>query len=142
MKQAACLVYSLTLKMKACFSETSVDFQRTTWHCITGDRILHNHRYKNLKSYIWHTASLYNILCNDFKFYEIYRLMSESMYQFTTAIYNPSPKTRHNYKVNISFSLCQLIKHHIMETYFGAEVQLYVFNSALHRGERSASPHG
>jgi hypothetical protein len=35
------------------FSETSVDFQRTTWRCIPEDsRTLHNQRCENLKSYI------------------------------------------------------------------------------------------
>jgi hypothetical protein len=33
------------------FSETSVDFQRTTRSYIPEDRTLHNHRYENLKSY-------------------------------------------------------------------------------------------
>jgi hypothetical protein len=35
-----------------CSSETSVDFQRTTWHNVPEDRNLHNHRCENLKSYI------------------------------------------------------------------------------------------
>jgi hypothetical protein len=35
-----------------CFSETSVDFQRSIWRCIPEDRILHNHRCKNLGTYI------------------------------------------------------------------------------------------
>jgi hypothetical protein len=37
-----------------CSSETSVDFQRTTWHYsyIPEDRNLHNHRCEDLKSYI------------------------------------------------------------------------------------------
>jgi hypothetical protein len=33
------------------FSETSVDFQRTTWRYILEGRTTHNHRYENLKSY-------------------------------------------------------------------------------------------
>jgi hypothetical protein len=33
-------------------SETSVDFQQTTWRYIPEDRTLHNHRSENLKSYI------------------------------------------------------------------------------------------
>jgi hypothetical protein len=37
------LDYSPTLKMEAiCFSEKSVDSQRTTWHCIPEDRTLHS----------------------------------------------------------------------------------------------------
>jgi hypothetical protein len=36
-----CSAYSSTLKMEAiCFSETSVDFQRTTWHYIPEDSTL------------------------------------------------------------------------------------------------------
>jgi hypothetical protein len=35
-----------------CSSETSVDFQRTTRRNIPVDRILHNNRCENLKSYI------------------------------------------------------------------------------------------
>jgi hypothetical protein len=47
-----CLVSSLTLKMGTiCFSETSVDFHRTTWPYIPEDRTLRNHRCENLKSY-------------------------------------------------------------------------------------------
>jgi hypothetical protein len=39
--QASCLAYSSTLKMEATYSsETSVDFQWTTWHYIQGDRTL------------------------------------------------------------------------------------------------------
>jgi hypothetical protein len=38
----SCLAYSSTLKMEAiCSSETSVDFQRTTWRYIPEDRTLH-----------------------------------------------------------------------------------------------------
>jgi hypothetical protein len=51
--EALGLAYSSTLKMEATFScEKSVDFQRTTRHYIPEDRTLHNHRCKNLKSYI------------------------------------------------------------------------------------------
>jgi hypothetical protein len=39
-----------------CSSETSVDFQRTTQCYIPEDRILHNHRRENLKSYKPHTV--------------------------------------------------------------------------------------
>jgi signal-transduction protein with cAMP-binding, CBS, and nucleotidyltransferase domain len=35
-----------------CFSEKSVDFQRTTRRYIPEDRTLHDHRCENLKSYI------------------------------------------------------------------------------------------
>jgi hypothetical protein len=42
----------LILKMEASYSsETSVVFQRTTRRCIKKDRILHNHRCENLKTY-------------------------------------------------------------------------------------------
>jgi hypothetical protein len=44
--------YSLTLKMEATYSsETSDDFQWTTWHYIPEDKTLHNHCCKNLRSY-------------------------------------------------------------------------------------------
>jgi hypothetical protein len=37
--------------MKAtCSSETSVDFQRTTWRYVPEDKNLHYHRCENLKS--------------------------------------------------------------------------------------------
>jgi hypothetical protein len=49
----SCSAYSWTLKMEAiCCPETSVDTQRTTPRYIPLDSTLHNHRYKNLKSYI------------------------------------------------------------------------------------------
>jgi hypothetical protein len=49
----SCSAYSSTLKMEAVYySETSVDFQRTTRRYIPEDGTLHNHRCKNLKSYI------------------------------------------------------------------------------------------
>jgi hypothetical protein len=49
------LAYSLTLKMEVtCSSETSVDFQQTMQSYLSEDRILHNHRCKNLESYIPH----------------------------------------------------------------------------------------
>jgi hypothetical protein len=48
-----CLAYSSIQKMEAISSsETSVDFQRTTRRYIPEDRILHNHRCENFKSYI------------------------------------------------------------------------------------------
>jgi hypothetical protein len=44
---------SSTSKMEAIYSsETSVDFQRTTWRYIQEDCTLHNHGCENLKSYI------------------------------------------------------------------------------------------
>jgi hypothetical protein len=44
---------SSTLNMEAtCSSETTVDFQRTTRNYIPEDRILHNHRCEDLKSYL------------------------------------------------------------------------------------------
>jgi hypothetical protein len=48
--QVSCLVYS-PLKM-VCFSETSVDFQRTTPCNIPEDIILHNHRCEYLEAYV------------------------------------------------------------------------------------------
>jgi hypothetical protein len=48
----SCSAYSSTLNMEAiCFTETSVDFQRTTRRYIP-DGTLHNHRCENLESYI------------------------------------------------------------------------------------------
>jgi hypothetical protein len=38
--------------MKAFFSETSVDFRRTTWRYIPEDSTLDNYSYENLKPYI------------------------------------------------------------------------------------------
>jgi hypothetical protein len=35
-----------------CFSETSIEFQRTTRRGVLEDRILHNHRCEDLQSYI------------------------------------------------------------------------------------------
>jgi hypothetical protein len=50
---ASCLAYSLTLKMEVtCFSETSVDFQRTTQRYIPEYGILHNNCCYSLKFYI------------------------------------------------------------------------------------------
>jgi hypothetical protein len=47
----SCLAYPSTLKMEVtCSTETSVDFQRTTWRYIPEDRTLHNHRCENVKS--------------------------------------------------------------------------------------------
>jgi hypothetical protein len=47
----SCLAYSSTLKMEAkCFSETLVDFQRTTRRYIPEDSSLHTHRCENLKT--------------------------------------------------------------------------------------------
>jgi hypothetical protein len=45
-KQAASKAYSSILKIGAvCFSETSIDFQRTTWRYIPEDRTLQNSSY-------------------------------------------------------------------------------------------------
>jgi hypothetical protein len=50
--QVACSSSS-TLKMEAiCYSERSVDFQRTTRRSNLEDSTLHNHRCENFKSYI------------------------------------------------------------------------------------------
>jgi hypothetical protein len=47
----SCLAYSLVLKMEAIYpSETSDDFQRTTWRYIPDDINFHNHHWKNLRS--------------------------------------------------------------------------------------------
>jgi hypothetical protein len=47
----SCLSYFSTLKTEAViYSETSINFYRTTWRYITGDRILRSHRCENLKS--------------------------------------------------------------------------------------------
>jgi hypothetical protein len=47
---SAFTLVSSTLKMEeTCSSETSVDFQRTTWYYIPEDIILHNHLCENLK---------------------------------------------------------------------------------------------
>jgi hypothetical protein len=37
-------------KVTICSSETSDDFQRTTWNYIPEDSTLYNHRYENLKT--------------------------------------------------------------------------------------------
>jgi hypothetical protein len=58
----SCLAYSSTLKMEAvCSSETSADFQRTTLNHIPVDKILHNHRCENLKSYT--NKEINNFVC-------------------------------------------------------------------------------
>jgi hypothetical protein len=47
-------------------SESSVDFQHTTWRYTPEDRIFYNHRCKNLKSYImksWMTLDSVEIRC-------------------------------------------------------------------------------
>jgi hypothetical protein len=56
--EAACSVcyllhaWLMALKMDVtCSSETSVNFQQTTWGYILEDRTLHNHHCENLKSY-------------------------------------------------------------------------------------------
>jgi hypothetical protein len=45
----SCLAYYSTLKMETCSSETSDDFQHTTWRYSPEDRSLHNYRCDNLK---------------------------------------------------------------------------------------------
>jgi hypothetical protein len=48
----SCSADSSILKMEVtCSSETSVDYQRTTWRYIPEDRILRNHGCENLRSY-------------------------------------------------------------------------------------------
>jgi hypothetical protein len=54
------LAYSSALKMEACSSETSVDFQLTTPRYIPDDRTLHNHCSENLKSHNF--IGLYSML--------------------------------------------------------------------------------
>jgi hypothetical protein len=54
----SCLAYSSNLKLESiCFSETSVDFQRTTRHYIPEDRLLHNYRCANLEAYAFPWSS-------------------------------------------------------------------------------------
>jgi hypothetical protein len=51
-KWVSCSAYFSALKMEAiCFSETSIDFQRTTRRYITEESTLRNYRCENLKSY-------------------------------------------------------------------------------------------
>jgi hypothetical protein len=46
------MTLSSTSKMEEkCSSETSINFQRTTWRYIREDRGVHNHRCDSLKSY-------------------------------------------------------------------------------------------
>jgi hypothetical protein len=53
------------LKMEAiCFSETSVDSQRTTWRYIPEDGTLHNHCCENFDSYIYRI--LFNKMASTF----------------------------------------------------------------------------
>jgi hypothetical protein len=47
----SCSVYSALKKEAICFSETLVDFSRTTGRYIPEDSTLHNHRCENLKSF-------------------------------------------------------------------------------------------
>jgi hypothetical protein len=47
-----CSVYSATIKVEAiCSSETSADFQRTTWCNVPEDSTLYNYGCENLKSH-------------------------------------------------------------------------------------------
>jgi hypothetical protein len=49
----SCLAYSAALKLEAIYSsETSVDFQQTTQHCILEHRTLHKNCYEDFKSYL------------------------------------------------------------------------------------------
>jgi hypothetical protein len=89
------LVYSSTLKRGAtCFSEASVEFQRSTRRYIPEDRTVHNHRCDSLKSYIcnnhWFNIaifywilfiiwSIYNIIT---KFWELVSPASSSDWFF------------------------------------------------------------
>jgi hypothetical protein len=61
----SCSVYSSVLKMEAiCCFETSVDFQRTTWHYITKDSTLQeNLRSRKVMGYI---INFYNSLLSCF----------------------------------------------------------------------------
>jgi hypothetical protein len=53
----SCSVYSSTLKIEATSSsETSVDFQRTTWRYIPEDRTFRKHCCEKLKAYFWFTG--------------------------------------------------------------------------------------
>jgi hypothetical protein len=59
----SCSPYFSTPKMEAtCSSETSVEFHRITRRYIPGDKILHNHRCDNLKSYV--LFSVFILLCH------------------------------------------------------------------------------
>jgi hypothetical protein len=66
----SCLVNSSNLEIEAtCSSETSADFQLTTWRYIPEHEILHNHRCENLKCdklLIWHVIWL-RVLLNRIK---------------------------------------------------------------------------
>jgi hypothetical protein len=56
----SCSVYSSTLKVKMKgFSETSVDFQRTTWRYIPEDTALRNHRCEHLQSSLHSVVTKY-----------------------------------------------------------------------------------
>jgi hypothetical protein len=57
-----------------CFSETSVETQRTTRRHIPEDDTLHNHRCENLKSYNF-TFTVYN-----------YDSLTDTIYILTTAM--------------------------------------------------------
>jgi hypothetical protein len=60
-QEVSCSAYSSILKMEAIYSsETSIDFQRTTWRYIPEDSIVHNHRCENLKSYDYYSSSLFS----------------------------------------------------------------------------------
>jgi hypothetical protein len=55
----SCLAYALTLKMEATrSSETPVDFQLITCHCIPEDRSIHIRRCDSLKCYTLQVRSI------------------------------------------------------------------------------------
>jgi hypothetical protein len=59
----SCFAYFSTIKTEATYSsETSFDLQRTTRRYIPVDRILHNHRCENFKSYIITDSPITNIV--------------------------------------------------------------------------------
>jgi hypothetical protein len=71
-KLVSCLAYSSTLKTEATFSsETSADFQWTSWRYIPEDRTIHNYRCETLKSYssvfVWMIAGSIESAVDDSK---------------------------------------------------------------------------
>jgi hypothetical protein len=68
------MVYSSVLKMETiCSSETSVDFQRTTWRYIPEDRTFHKDDCENLESYIEYTLAVWIKIVY---FLELYKLLN------------------------------------------------------------------
>jgi hypothetical protein len=82
-----------------CFSETSVDCQRTGWRYIPEDRTLHNHRWENLKFY----TGLHSVpVRNDWKLeqacievlnldWKVWPTILKRVYTSTIAIVTPMP---------------------------------------------------